>query len=276
MGGHPTSGLRLESTLGNGSHLQLQRSLCASLSRITQSTQTTLTRSTGTSFPQQTQTVIPTAGNTIDCGGRQGPTTEAFLVARELIQTATGVSTTGRAESAITGAWRPTAGPRPFLRWRCETSETLCRPLILFQCLATASTPTPSCGCGLTGTGTTPTPRTGPRLSSWPSTPATPSSKSTAPSLTQSTQPTYTRLLEPPTTGTRVFWEPGLHLPLNCVILAPTGLSCQRSKLSQVGRRCGPALRSSSTESLRRRAQLQRLLKLEIQSPIENKVEDIS
>merc|ERR1712228_103296 len=116
-----------------------------------------------------------------------------------------------------------------------------------------------------------PTPRTGPRLSSWPSTPATPSSKSTAPSLTQSTQPTYTLLLEPPTTGTRVFWEPGLHSPLNCVILAPTGLSCQRSKLSQVGRRCGPALRSSSTESLRRRAQLQRLLKLDIQLLIENK-----
>merc|ERR1712083_352470 len=101
--------------------------------------------------------------------------------------------------------------------------------------------------------------------------PVTPSSRSTAPSLTQSTQPTCTLLLEPPTTGTRAFWEAGLHLPLNCVILAPTGLSCQRSKLSQVGRRCGPALRSSSTESLRRRAQLQPLLKLDIRSLIENK-----
>merc|ERR1712088_592668 len=109
--------------LGNGSPQQSQHSLCASLSRIVQSTQTTLTRSTGTSSLQQTQTVIPTAGNTIECGGRQGPTTEAFLVARASIQTATGVSTMGRAESAITGVWRPTAGPRPFLSWRCETSE---------------------------------------------------------------------------------------------------------------------------------------------------------
>merc|ERR1719234_2983590 len=219
-----------------------------------QSIRTTLTRSTGTSFPQQTQTAMPTAGNTTDCGGRQGPTTEAFLVARESIQTATGVSTTGRTVSATTGAWRPTVGLRLSLRLRCETSGTLCRLLILFQCLATASTPTPSCGCGLTATLTTPTLRTEPRSSSWPSTPATPSSRSTAPSLTQSTQLTYTLLLEPQTTGTRAFWAPGLHLPLNCVILAPTGLSCQRSKLSQVGRRCGPALRSSSTESLRRRA----------------------
>merc|ERR1719220_2055244 len=192
---------------------------------------------------------MPTAGNTTDCGGRQGPTMEAFLFARELIQTATGGSTTGRAELAITGAWRPTADPKPSLRWRCETSETLCRLLIPFQCLATASTPTPSCGCGLTATGTTPTPRTGPRSSSWPSTPATPSSKSTAPSLTQSTQPTYTLLLEPPTTGTRVFWAPGFHLPPNCVTPALTGSSCQRIKSSQAGRKYGPALRSSSTES---------------------------
>merc|ERR1712010_139671 len=116
---------RLESTLGNGSPPQLQRSLCASLSRITQSTQTTLTRSTGTSSPQQTQTVMPTAGNTIECGGRQGRTTEAFLVARASIQTATGDSTTGRAVSATTGAWRHTADQRHSLRWRCETSGIL-------------------------------------------------------------------------------------------------------------------------------------------------------
>ena len=38
---------RLESMLENGSHLQLPRSSCVSLLRITQSTQTTLTRSTG-------------------------------------------------------------------------------------------------------------------------------------------------------------------------------------------------------------------------------------
>merc|ERR1719234_1575525 len=236
-----------------------------------QSIRTTLTRSTGTSFPQQTRTDMPTAGNTTDCGGRQGPTTEAFLVARESIQTATGVSTTGRTESATTGAWRPTVGLRLSLRWRCETSGTLCRPLIPFQCLATASTPTPSCGCGPMATLTTLTPRTEPRLSSWPSMPATPSSRSTAPSLTQSTQPTYTLLLEHLTTGTRAFWAPGLHLPLNCVILAPTGLSCQRSKSSQVGRRCGPDLRSSSTESLRRKPQLPQLLKRGIQLLIENK-----
>merc|ERR1712210_361069 len=114
---HPTSGLRLESTLGNGSPQQSQRSLCASLLRIMQSTQTTLTRSTGTSSPLQTQTVIPTAGNTIECGGRLGPTTEAFLVVRASIQT-----TTGRVVSATTGAWRPTVDPRHSLRWRCETS----------------------------------------------------------------------------------------------------------------------------------------------------------
>merc|ERR1739838_656116 len=103
-----------------------------------------------------------TAGNMTDCGGRQGPTTEAFLAARESIQTATGVSTTGRTESATTGAWRPTVGLKLSLRWRCETSETLCRLLIPFQCLATASTPTPSCGCGLTATLTMPTLRTEP------------------------------------------------------------------------------------------------------------------
>merc|ERR1712037_1023935 len=83
----------------------------------------------------------------------------------------------------------------------------------------------------------------------WPSMPATPFSKSTAPSLTQSTQLTFTLLLEPLTTGTKAFWAPGLHLPPNCVTPAPMGLSCQRSKSSQAGRRCGPALRSSSTES---------------------------
>merc|ERR1711971_991283 len=144
-----------------------------------------------------------------------------------------------------------------------------------FQCLATVSTPTPSCGCGLTAMLTTPTPRTEPRSSSWPSMPATPSSRFTAPSLTQSTQPTYTLLLEPLTTGTREFWAPGLHLPLNCVTLAPTGLSCQRSKSSQAGRRCGLALRSSSTESLRRRPpQLHRLLNLDVPFLIKNKVED--
>merc|ERR1712233_115277 len=88
-----------------------QLSLCASLSRITQSTQTTLTRSTGTSSLLQTQMVMPTAGNTIECGGRQGLTTEAFLGARASIQTATGDSTTERAVSATTDVWKPTANP---------------------------------------------------------------------------------------------------------------------------------------------------------------------
>ena len=184
-----------------------------------------------------------------------GLTTEAFLVAKESIQTATGVSldncsylwceikilegfhyedfktvqmlsnnfaafwkvsTTGRAVSATTGAWKLTAGPRPSLRWRCkrfnsltiffnyftvfnlaekrwrwETSGILWPPSTRFQCLATASTPTPNSGCGHTATATTPTRRTRRRSSSWPSMPATHSSKSTAPSLTQSTQLTY-------------------------------------------------------------------------------------
>merc|ERR1712130_623795 len=38
------------------------------------------------------------------------------------IQAATGDSTTERAVSATTDVWKPTAGPRHSLRWRCETS----------------------------------------------------------------------------------------------------------------------------------------------------------
>merc|ERR1719411_2536195 len=123
--GLPTYGLRQESMLENGSPRQWPPSWCASLSRTMPSTRTTLTRSTGTSFPQQTQTVTPTAGNTTGFGGKPGPTMGAFLVVRESIQTATGVSTTGRAVSPTTGAWRPTVDLKPSPRSRCETSATL-------------------------------------------------------------------------------------------------------------------------------------------------------